>query len=181
MSLDSSANPITTSLRSAKTYFFEVLFVKNYANITGDFLFNPVTVNLTNITRDTKTSTNRPVLYTISLSDYVIDHEDDWEEKDRELVVLACNEITQGKTRFMTLIGSDSGIGLFGSNAIVLQSLPDFAKVQIGFINVLDATDPTIYSCNLDKAFTNGPITINFKSQKMKYCLFRFSCQVTYL
>lgn len=173
------ANPITTSIRSSKTYFFEVLFIKNAG---GDgFAVNPVIVNLTNITRDTKTSTCRPVLYTISLSDYVLDHDEAFDDKNRELIVLACNELTQGKTRFMTIIGSDSGIGLFGSNAIVLQSLPDFIRIQIGFINMIDASDPTIYNCNQDNTFTAGAINITLKNQMLKYGLFRFSCQVQYL
>lgn len=174
-----ASSSITQSIRSSKTYFFEVLFVQDSTG--NDFAINPVIVNLTNITRDTKTSTSRPVLYTISLSDYVIDHDEAWNQTDRELVVLACNEITQGKTRFMTLVGSDSGIGLFGSNAIVLQSLPDFIRVQIGFVDVLNATDTTIYNCNSDKVCNAGGVTITLKSQKIKYGMFRFSVQCNYL
>lgn len=176
---DITQNPASTTLRSSKTYFFEVLFVK----LGTTFIYNPVPVNLTSITRDTKSSTNRPVLYTISLSDYVMDHDNDWDEKDRELIVLGCNEITQGKTRFMSMIGSDSGIGLFGSNAIVLQSLPDIVRIQLGFINILDASDPVIYNCNSDKDFTadGGVMNITLKSQKLKYCMFRFAVSANYL
>lgn len=174
------ANPVTQSIRGSKTYFFEVLFVQDGAG-TG-FAINPVVVNLTNITRDTKTSTCRPVLYTISLSDYVIDHQAGWNQEDRELIVLGCNEITQGKTRFMTLIGSDSGIGLFGSNAIVLQTLPDFIRVQLGFINILDASDPVIYNCNSDCPLPPvGTPFITLKAQKIKYCLCRYAVNCQYL
>lgn len=179
MADNSVANPITTSIRSSKTYFFECLFIKNAAG-TG-FAVNPVIVNLTNITRDTKTSTCRPVLYTISLSDYVLDHDETFDDKNRELIVLACNEITQGKTRFMTIIGSDSGIGLFGSNAIVLQSLPDFIRIQLGFVNLIDASDPNVYNCNQDQTFSAGGIDITLKNQMMKYGLFRFAVSVSYL
>jgi len=171
----------TQALRSSKTYFFEVLFVRNAG---GDGLYyNPVNVNLSGINADTKSSTNRPVLYTISLSDFVIEHEDAWDEKDRCLLVLASEQITQGKTRYMTLLGSDSGIGLFGSNSIVLQNLPDYALIQIGFINPLDATDKTIYNPNADLTTTDstGTITITQKSQGIKYCLFRFQISVNYL
>ena len=174
----------TQTIRSSRTYFFEVLFVRNAA---GDGLYyNPVNVNLSNINSDTKSSTNRPVLYTISLSDFVIEHEDDWtknHEEDRCLVVLASEQLTQGKTRYMTLLGSDSGIGLFGSNSIVLQNLPDYAMIQIGFVNVLDATDKNIYDPNKDFTTTDstGTITITQKSQAIKYALFRFAITIQYL
>lgn len=174
----------TQAIRSSRTFFFEVLFVRNAA---GDGLFyNPVNVNLSNINADTKSSTNRPVLYTISLSDFVIEHEDDWtknHEEERCLIVLASEQLTQGKTRYMTLLGSDSGIGLFGSNSIVLQNLPDYAQIQIGFINPLDAQDKTIYNPNEDLVTSDntGTITITQKSQAIKYCLFRFQVSTNYL
>lgn len=171
----------TQAIRSSKTYFFEVLFVRNAAG--NGIYYNPVNVNLSGINSDTKSSTNRPVLYTISLSDFVIEHEDAWDEKDRCLIVLASEQLTQGKTRYMTLLGSDSGIGLFGSNSIVLQNLPDYAMIQIGFINPLDATDKTIYNPNANLVTTDntGTITITQKSQAIKYCLFRFAVQCQYL
>ena len=74
----------------------------------------------------------------------------------------------------MTLIGSDSGIGLFGSNSIVLQNLPDYALIELGFINPLEAIDKTIYNPNKDLPKTAGGITILQKSQAIKYSLFRF-------
>lgn len=174
----------TQAIRSSRTFFFEVLFVRNAA---GDGLYyNPVGVNLSNINADTKSSTNRPVLYTISLSDFVIEHEDDWtknHEEDRCLIVLASEQLTQGKTRYMTLIGSDSGIGLFGSNSIVLQNLPDFAQIKLGFVNVMDASDKDIYNPNEDftRSDPTETITITQKSQAIKYALFRFQVSCNYL
>ena len=173
----------TQAIRSSKTYFFEVLFVQNAAG--DDFVESckPVRVDLSKITSDTKSSTNRPVLYTISLSDFVIEHQTAWPQDDRALIVLASDQLTQGKTRYMTLIGSDSGIGLFGSNSIVLQNLPDYALISLGFIDPLNATDKTIYNPNKElKTYdTSGTIEIIQKTQAIKYCLFRFQISVNYL
>lgn len=171
----------TQAIRSSKTYFFEVLFVQNAGGDDFSDVCKPVRVDLTKINADTKSSTNRPVLYTISLSDFVIEHQNNWNQDDRCLIVLASEQLTQGKTRYMTLIGSDSGIGLFGSNSIVLQNLPDFALIELGFINPLEATDKTIYNPNQDLPKTAGGITITQKSQAIKYSLFRFQVSVNYL
>lgn len=171
----------TQAIRSSKTYFFEVLFVQNSTGTDFSDVCKPVRVDLSKINADTKSSTNRPVLYTISLSDFVIEHQDGWAETDRCLIVLASDQLTQGKTRYMTLLGSDSGIGLFGSNSIVLQNLPDYALIELGFIDPLNAQDKTIYNPNTNLVTTGGGISITQKSQAIKYCLFRFQVSVNYL
>lgn len=221
----SSAIASSNQIRSAKTFFFEVLAVGNPDIAAADYpgaiigsvlnsagnnagqpttrvdadgdqivLSNQITVNLSAIKAQTQSSTNRPVLFNISLSDYVIEHEDNTEipptppdgfqETDREVIVLQSSELTQGRSRYMTVLGSDAGIGLFGSNSIVLQELPDQANIKIGFINPFDVSDNQIYDPNTKIAFEINPAPlrkVTFKKQWIKYALLRFNISVNYL
>lgn len=179
-----SNDPVVSQIRSSQRYFFECLFIKNE---NGDGIYkNPVTINLSTINADTKTH-GTPQLYTVSLSDYIIEHNEDsstgpvFNESDRCMLVLDSKELTKGKTRYMTIIGNDSGIGLFGSNALVLTSLPDSINLKLGFINLLDATDQNIYNPNKDYEASSGGIVIKQLSQKIVYCLFRLAITVSYL
>jgi len=175
---------INKQIRGSNTYFFEVLYNGSFQTplpYPGPIIPQPARIDLSNIINDTQSATDRPVLYNISLSDYVIEHEEGWDQNERELLVLSSNEITQGKTRFMTLLGSDSGIGLFGSNNIVLQFLPSIASIKFGFIDVLNARDNNVYDPNTAITFTNGLISQTFSSQQIKYALFRFQITCNYL
>lgn len=209
----SVSSTLSNQIRASKTFFFEVLFVAGDqpqfpGTLIGSYRTTPdvqlingvpyyssnaVRVNLSNIKFQASSATTRPILYTISLSDYVIEHKDNTStdpnnpngflESNREVIVISSNQITQGKTRFLTILGSDSGIGLFGSNAIVLQDLPDSADIKLGFINTLDASDTEIYDPNeiLYLPIGDPNTDYNLTPQYIKYALLRFAVSVQYL
>lgn len=168
----SSITQYSAAIRGSKSFFFELLFQLDGANFV-----NQATIDLTNISRDSSRYTDRPVLYTISISDYILKHDATFTEQERELLAINSPEITQGSTRYLTLIPNDQGIGLFGSNAIVLESLPPRATFTLGFVNPLNPSDVTIYNPNV--AATVGGI--NFADQKLEYAVIRFRVQAQFL
>lgn len=167
-----SITQYSAGIRGSKSHFFECLF----SEVGGNFI-NTEIVDLTNISRDTSRYTDRPVLYTISISDYILKHKETFTEASRELLAINSPEITQGSTRYLTLIPNDQGIGLFGSNAIVLETLPPRANFTIGFINPLNRDDTTLYDPNT--ADTVGGIAL--ADQQLQYAVIRFRIQAQFL
>lgn len=173
----SSITQYSGPIRGSKSYFFECLFQEVVEVPKPAEFVNKAVVDLSGISRDTTRYTDRPVLFTISISDYSLKHSVTFLETDRELLAINAPEITQGETRYMTLIPNDQGIGLFGSNAIVLESLPPRATFTLGFVNPLNPDDTNLYNPNVGG--TLGGIA--FADQQLKYAVIRFRVQAQFL
>jgi hypothetical protein len=178
----SSITQYSGPIRGSKSYFFECLFQLQINIPQPVFFQNSANIDFTSIIKDTSRYTDRPLLFTISISDYILKHDTSFTDPaDRELLAINSPEITQGETRYLTLIPNDQGIGLFGSNAIVLEKLPPRATFTLGFVDPLNPSDTTLYNPNVQRDFTGGGNTLTFPSQGLEYAVIRFRVQAQFL
>ncbi len=160
-------------IRGSKSYLFETLF-KQGATAFENF----ATINFTGLLRDISRFTDRPVLLTLSVSDYLIKHTSAFVEADRQALAINSPELTSGSSRYLTLLPNDQGVGLFGSNAIVLETLPPQATFYLGMVNPVDPSDTTIHPPNTSITF---PPLSAFNSQELVYAIVRFRVQAQFL
>lgn len=163
---------LANTLRSSDQYYVEVVMTPP----TNVSLPMVETVDISGILRETHQQKGGSKIYTFSVSDYFIKHGATFTEVERLPVFLQCDELTKG--RYLTVLVSDQGVALSGSNSAVVKTLPTRLNFRFGKLNLEDLSDFTIYHPN---SVDPIPGQTNSPSQDITKILIRFALNINYL
>lgn len=164
---------LSNTLRDSEQYWVEIVMQG-----PPDATFtNTESVDISGILREALQQKGGSKIYTFSVSDYYIKRQTGFAEANRQPLVLQCRELSRGRSRYLTIFPSDTGVALSGSNAAVVKTLPNTLTFTLGKINFTNPDDWTMYHPN--KADPIGGVAS--PAQGVEIALIRFSLTINYL
>lgn len=164
---------LSNEIRASRQFFIEVLFSKD----SGGTFQNKVDVDLSSILRENSLNHGGIQRFSISISDYYVQHEDGWDPANRAGLFILAPELTPA-TRYMSGLFSDVGTSLSGSALSTVGKIPGGSvKFSVGKLNLNSLTDTNLYHPN--SGIADNPA--GQPTQELKLVLLRFSLSVSYL